>query len=125
MLSKVTTKRSILIVNFFFITPHRSKSIFSDMIKNHWPKKYRDKVTSDSLLILMPAFTISQLIEAFKIGLLLYLPFVSIDLIVSNMLLAIGMMMSPMTMSLPLKILIFLLVGGLDMILGQLVESYR
>ncbi|ACQ68792.1 type III secretion system export apparatus subunit SctR [Candidatus Hamiltonella defensa] len=101
-------------------------NFFSDMIKNNWPKKYRDKVASDSLLILMPAFTVSQLIEAFKIGLLLYLPFVAIDLIVSNILLAMGMMMmSPMTISLPFKILIFLLVGGWDMILGQLAGSYR
>ncbi|WP_072550239.1 type III secretion system export apparatus subunit SctR [Candidatus Fukatsuia symbiotica] len=106
-------------------TASEQTSFFSDIVKNDWPEKYRDKIKSDSLLILMPAFTVSQLTEAFKIGLLLYLPFVAIDLIVSNILLAMGMMMvSPMTISLPFKLLVFLMVGGWHLLLGQLVGSY-
>jgi type III secretion protein R len=73
----------------------------------------------------MPAFAVSQLIESFKIGLLLYLPFIAIDLIVSNVLLALGMMMmSPMTIALPLKLLVFVLIGGWERLLAQLVASY-
>jgi len=74
---------------------------------------------------MMPAFTVSQLIEAFKIGLLLFLPFIAIDLVVSNVLLAMGMMMvSPMTISMPLKLLVFVLMGGWEKLLSQLVLSF-
>lgn len=59
---------------------------FNDIVQTKWPVRYRDTIKPNSLLILMPAFTLSQLTEAFKIGLLLYLPFVAIDLIVSNIL---------------------------------------
>lgn len=98
---------------------------FNDIVQTKWPERYRDTIKPNSLLILMPAFTLSQLAEAFKIGLLLYLPFVAIDLIVSNILLAMGMMMvSPITISLPFKLLIFILVDGWGLLLGQLVGSY-
>ncbi|WAD30691.1 type III secretion system export apparatus subunit SctR [Citrobacter braakii] len=67
----------------------------------------------DSIFILLPAFTLGQLEAAFKVGFLLYLPFIAIDLIISNILLALGMMMvSPVTISIPFKILLFILVGG-------------
>jgi type III secretion protein R len=98
---------------------------FSGIGKTLWPKEYQDRIPADSLVVMMPAFTVSQLIEAFKIGLLLYLPFIAIDLIVSNVLLAMGMMMmSPMTISLPLKLLVFILIGGWERLLTQLVASY-
>ncbi|WP_369309405.1 type III secretion system export apparatus subunit SctR [Providencia rettgeri] len=90
-----------------------------------WPEKYHEKIPDESLLILIPAFTVSQLVEAFKIGLLLFLPFIAIDLIVSNVLLAMGMMMvSPMTISMPLKLLIFVLMGGWEKLLKQLILSF-
>ncbi|MEA3120889.1 MAG: type secretion protein [Paraburkholderia sp.] len=90
-----------------------------------WPQNYATRIADQSLLVLMPAFTVSQMTEAFKIGLLLYLPFVAIDLIVSNVLLAMGMMMvSPMTISLPLKLLVFVLMNGWEKLLGQLVMSF-
>jgi len=83
-------------------------------------------VSKDSLVILIPAFMLSQLTEAFKIGLLINLPFIAIDLIVSNLLLAMGMMMvSPVTISMPFKLLIFLLVGGWDLLIKQLLLSYH
>ncbi|MGT3157657.1 type III secretion system export apparatus subunit SctR [Yersinia enterocolitica] len=98
---------------------------FNDIVQTKWSVRYRDTIKPNSLLILMPAFTLSQLTEAFKIGLLLYLPFVAIDLIVSNILLAMGMMMvSPITISLPFKLLIFILIDGWGLLLGQLVGSY-
>lgn len=99
---------------------------FRDVARKNWPSAYRDRVNDDSLLLLMPAFAVSQLIEAFKIGLLLFLPFIAIDLIVSNVLLAMGMMMvSPMTISMPFKLLVFVLIGGWDRLLGQLMLSYQ
>ncbi len=99
---------------------------FSNIGHDVWPEKYHDRIPDNSLLILMPAFTVSQLIEAFKIGLLLYLPFIAIDLIVSNVLLAMGMMMvSPMTISMPLKLLVFVLMNGWEKLLGQLMLSFN
>lgn len=98
---------------------------FHGLVQKNWPENYRQRVQPDSLLILLPAFTVSQLNQAFRIGLLIYLPFVAIDLLVSNILLAIGMMMvSPMTIALPFKLLIFLLAGGWDLILTQLVKGF-
>ncbi len=99
---------------------------FRDAARKNWPDSVRAQISDDSLLLLMPAFAVSQLIEAFKIGLLLFLPFIAIDLIVSNVLLAMGMMMvSPMTISMPFKLLVFVLVGGWDRLLGQLLLSYH
>ncbi|CAG9185929.1 type III secretion system export apparatus subunit SctR [Cupriavidus pampae] len=98
---------------------------FTQIGAKMWPEKYRDRIPADSLLIMLPAFTVSEIVEAFKIGLLLYLPFIAIDLIISNILLALGMMMvSPVTISLPIKLLLFIIVGGWERLLGQLLNSY-
>ncbi|WP_145514365.1 type III secretion system export apparatus subunit SctR [Yersinia massiliensis] len=106
-------------------TDTEQANFFQGIISTKWPERYRHTLKANSLLILMPAFTLSQLTEAFKIGLLLYLPFVAIDLIVSNILLAMGMMMvSPITISLPFKLLVFILVNGWGLLMGQLVGSY-
>jgi len=100
-------------------------TFFTDIGHQIWPEKYQQRIPDNSLLVLMPAFTVSQLVEAFKIGLLLFLPFIAVDLIVSNVLLAMGMMMvSPMTISMPLKLLIFVLMGGWEKLLRQLVLSF-
>ena len=76
-------------------------------------------------IVLMPAFVVSELTAAFQIGFLLYLPFVVIDLIVSNILLAMGMMMvSPVTISLPLKLFLFVMVDGWSRLIQGLVLTY-
>ncbi|KAB0612079.1 flagellar type III secretion system pore protein FliP [Campylobacter hyointestinalis] len=73
-----------------------------------------------------PAFVISELKTAFEIGFLLYLPFLVIDMVVSSVLMAMGMMMLPPTMiSLPFKLLIFVLVDGWNLLVGNLVESFK
>ena len=83
-------------------------------------------MTADSLLVLIPAFTISELTSAFEVGFLLYLPFIVIDLIISNILLAMGMMMvSPMTISLPFKLLLFVLLDGWTRLIHGLVLTYQ
>ncbi|EIZ1339690.1 SctR family type III secretion system export apparatus subunit VscR [Vibrio parahaemolyticus] len=98
---------------------------FTDAARTLWPQKYVDRLESDSLLLLLPAFTVSELTRAFEIGFLLYLPFIAIDLIVSNILLAMGMMMvSPMTISLPFKLLLFVLLDGWTKLTHGLVLSY-
>lgn len=79
-----------------------------------------------SLSILIPAFMISELKTAFQIGFLLYLPFLVIDMVVSSILMAMGMMMLPPVMiSLPFKILIFVLVDGFNLLIGNLVASFK
>ena len=85
-----------------------------------------EEMTEDNLLILMPSFTVSELTTAFEIGFLIYLPFIVIDLIVSNILLAMGMMMvSPMTISLPFKLLLFVFLDGWTYLIHGLVISYQ
>ncbi|PAF46173.1 flagellar biosynthetic protein FliP [Helicobacter sp. 12S02634-8] len=78
------------------------------------------------LSVLLPAFMISELKTAFQIGFLLYLPFLVIDMVVSSILMAMGMMMLPPVMiSLPFKILIFVLVDGFNLLIGNLVASFK
>jgi type III secretion protein R len=82
-------------------------------------------ITPRDFQVLVPAFVISELKEAFLIGFLLYIPFIVIDMIVSNILLAMGMfMLSPVTVSLPFKLLLFVLVDGWYLIVKGLVLSY-
>lgn len=90
-----------------------------------WPQEEQQFISEDNLLILVPAFTITELTKAFQIGFLLYLPFIAIDLIISNILLAMGMMMvSPMTISLPFKLLLFVTLDGWLKITQGLLLSY-
>lgn len=79
-----------------------------------------------SLSILLPAFMISELKTAFEIGFLLYLPFLVIDMVVSSVLMAMGMMMLPPVMiSLPFKIILFIMVDGWNLVIGSVVQSFR
>jgi len=75
--------------------------------------------------VLVPAFAISELKRAFQIGFLLYIPFLVIDMVVSSVLLSMGMMMLPPVMvSMPFKILLFVLVDGWNLVVGSLVKSF-
>lgn len=112
-----------------FLDQHSSaeeKAFFIKTAHTLWPKEYAKNVTADHLLVLIPAFTVSELTSAFKIGFLLYLPFIAIDLVISNILLAMGMMMvSPMTISLPFKLLLFVLLDGWTRLIHGLVLTYQ
>jgi len=78
------------------------------------------------LSILMPAFMVSKLKTAFMIGFLIYIPFLVIDMVISSVLMAMGMMMLPPTIvSLPFKLVLFVLVDGWSLIVGSLVKSFR
>jgi flagellar biosynthetic protein FliP len=76
--------------------------------------------------ILIPSFMISELKTAFQIGFLIYIPFLVIDMVVSAVLMAMGMMMLPPTVvSLPFKLVLFVLVDGWSLIVGALVKSFH
>jgi flagellar biosynthetic protein FliP len=78
-----------------------------------------------SLRLLVPAFMISELRRAFEIGFLLFLPFLIIDLVVASVLMSMGMMMlPPVVVSLPFKLIFFVLVDGWSLVAGSLVQSY-
>ena len=90
-----------------------------------WPPEMAQSTQRDDLILLVPSFVLSQLQAGFEIGFLIYIPFIVIDLIVSNLLLALGMqMVSPMTISLPLKLLLFVMVSGWSRLLDSLFFSY-
>jgi len=112
------------------------KPVYSFMLQNTADKelslfrgmgKIDDKISRDEtpIYVLIPAFLISELRKAFEIGFLVFLPFLIIDLVVSSLLMAMGMMMlPPVTISLPFKLIFFVLVDGWYMICGSLVKSY-
>jgi type III secretion protein R len=82
-------------------------------------------LTDTDFVVVMPAFTVSELSSAFQIGFLIFLPFLVIDLVVANVLMAMGMMMmSPTTVSLPFKLLLLVLIDGWAKIAHGLVISY-
>jgi len=90
-----------------------------------WPERFHGLINTDNWVVLVLSFTISEISRAFELGFLLYLPFICIDLVVSNILLAMGMMMvSPMTISLPFKLLLFVYLDGWVKIIQGLMLSY-
>lgn len=77
------------------------------------------------ITVLIPAFVVTELTEAFQIGFIIFVPFLVIDLVVSTLLMAMGMhMLQPNTISLPLKLLLFVLVDGWQLIIGKTILSY-
>ena len=85
-----------------------------------------ESVDELSITIIIPAFIISELRAAFIIGFLIYVPFIVIDMVVSSVLMSMGMMMlPPTTISMPFKILLFILADGWNLVIGQLVNSFN
>ena len=104
---------------------HRECTFFLKSAKAIWPKQMSENLKKNDLLVLIPAFTVSELTSAFEISFFIYLPFIVIDLVVSNVLMAMGMMMvSPMTISLPIKLLLFVLIDGWARLTHSLILSY-
>ena len=84
-----------------------------------------DKLEDVPMRVVIPAFIVSELETAFQIGFMLFLPFLIIDLVVASILMAMGMMMlSPMIVSLPFKLMLFVLVDGWSLIMGTLMSSF-
>lgn len=106
-------------------TDEQTRQFFVDATRQLWPASMASSVQPDNLLILIPSFTATELRRGFEIGFLIYLPFIVIDLVISNILLAMGMMMvSPMTISLPFKLFLFVLLDGWTRLIQGLVLSY-
>lgn len=96
-------------------------SLFIKMSKSKSPKTRADVST----IVLIPAFIVSELKTAFQIGFIIYLPFLVIDMVAASVLMAMGMMMlPPVIISLPFKIMLFVLVDGWSLLIGGLVESF-
>ena len=103
-------------------TREKDLALFLRIRKMPNPKTYKDIPLS----IVTPAFMISELKSAFEIGFLLYLPFLVIDMVVSSVLMSMGMMMLPPVMiSMPFKLLIFVLVDGWNLLIGNLIASFK
>ena len=113
-----------------FLSQHvsdRERAFFVHTAERLWAQAPDEPATVDpeSFTILIPSFCVSELTKAFQIGFLVYLPFIAIDIIVSNILLAMGMMMvSPVTISLPFKLLLFVMVDGWTLLVQGLVRGY-
>jgi type III secretion protein R len=111
-----------------FLAKHahaRERASFHQMALRMGPPEWKETLKDDDLLVLVPAFTVSELAEAFMIGFLIFLPFLVIDMVVSNILLAMGMhMLSPLTVSMPFKLLLFVLVDGWELLVRGLVQGY-
>lgn len=107
-------------------TDERVSNMFVSTAKRIWPERMHEQISKENWAVLIPSFTITELTKAFQIGFVLYLAFIAIDLIISNILLAMGMMMvSPMTISLPFKLLLFVTLDGWLKITQGLLLSYK
>lgn len=110
-------------VRKFMLSQTREKdlALFVSLSKQERPKNADDIPT----LTIVPAFMISELRTAFQIGFLIYIPFIVVDMVVASVLMSMGMMMLPPVMiSLPFKILLFVLVDGWGLVMGSLVKSF-
>ncbi|MBN2479650.1 MAG: type III secretion system export apparatus subunit SctR [Parachlamydiales bacterium] len=91
-----------------------------------FPEPYKSKLKANDFIILIPSFITSQLKAAFEIGVLIYLPFFVIDIVTSNILLAMGMMMlSPLTIALPIKLLLLVMIDGWTILVQGLVMTFK
>ncbi|MDK3016698.1 flagellar type III secretion system pore protein FliP [Pseudodonghicola flavimaris] len=109
----------------FANTRDKDIALFRDIAGEENPDIAPEAAEEVSWRVLVPAFMISELRRAFTIGFLLYLPFIAIDLIVASVLMSAGMMMlPPVIVSLPFKVIFFVLIDGWYMLAGSLMQSY-
>jgi flagellar biosynthesis protein FliP len=123
MAQEVAMEKALVPLRKFMFSQTRSADLelFLKLSKVSEPKTRADVPT----IVLIPAFVISELKTAFQIGFIIYLPFLVIDMIVASVLMALGMMMlPPVVISLPFKIMIFVLVDGWSLIVGSMVKSF-
>ena len=116
-------ERAAMPLRKFMLSQTREKdlALFVSLSKMQQPKNANDIPT----LTIIPAFMISELRTAFQIGFLIYIPFIVVDMVVASVLMSMGMMMLPPVMiSLPFKILLFVLVDGWGLVISSLVKSF-
>jgi flagellar biosynthetic protein FliP len=117
-------EKSVKPFKIFMIKNTREKDLALFYRIRHLPNP--KTIYDVSLTVLVPAFMLSELKTAFEIGFLIFLPFLIIDMVVSSILMSLGMMMLPPVMiSLPFKILVFILVDGWDLVIMGLVQSFK
>ena len=104
----------------------KQRDFFVRTAREMWGKDLSANLQEKDFLVLAPSFMVTELTAAFEIGFLLFLPFVVIDLVVSNILLAMGMMMvSPVMISMPLKLFLFVMADGWTRLIQGLVLTYH
>ena len=104
----------------------RERQFFLRTAAQIWPPHRAQMLTEEDFMVLIPSFALSEITRAFQIGFVLYLVFVVVDLIVATVLLALGMsMISPSTVSLPFKLLLFVVLDGWTRLIQALVLSYQ
>ena len=121
---QVAFKESVAPFKQFMLKNTREKdlALFYRIKKEPNPKNLKDV----PLTLLMPAFVVSELRTAFEIGFLIFLPFLVIDIIVASILMSLGMMMLPPVMiSLPIKLIFFIIIDGWFLIIGNLAQSFK
>ena len=107
----------------FMLTQVRKEDLklFVDLSETAEPEEAKDL----PIQVIVPSFMLSELRRAFEIGFLIFLPFIVIDMVVASVLMSMGMMMlPPVTISLPFKLIFFVLVDGWTLIAGSLVQSF-
>jgi len=107
-------------------TTVRDTTFFLRSAKEIWPPALAARVTADDLIILAPSFTVTELTSAFKIGFLLYLVFIVVDLVIANILMALGLsQVSPTNIAIPFKLLLFVAMDGWSMLIHGLISTYK
>ncbi len=105
-------------------TQKKDLALFCDISKTDYPKTDKEAYELP-IAVVIPSFLISELRTAFIIGFLIYIPFIIIDMVVASVLMSMGMMMlPPTTISLPFKILLFILADGWNLVIGNLVKTF-
>lgn len=104
----------------------RHQALFYRLAYRGLPEDHRASLKPDDFIILVPSYITGQLKDAFEIGVLIYIPFFVIDLVTSNILLAMGMMMlSPVTISMPLKLFLLVMLDGWTILIEGLVKTFQ
>ncbi len=112
-----------------FMTKHTRPALQEMLLESAaklWPEEMRSQISKNHWALVLPSFVLSELQSAFEIGFLMYLPFVAVDILIANLLLALGMqMVSPMVVSTPLKLLLFISISGWTNLLSRLLLTYQ
>jgi type III secretion protein R len=107
-------------------TSEREKAFFMRSAHQIWPPERAAELKPDDLIVLAPAFVLSELTAAFKIGFLLYLCFIVIDLVIANVLMALGLsQVNPSNVAIPFKLLLFISLDGWSTLVHGLISTYR
>lgn len=120
---EVALEKAVAPIRVFMFNQTRAADLelFVRLSKSERPKTRADVST----MVLIPSFVLSELKTAFQIGFIIYLPFLVIDMVAASVLMAMGMMMlPPVVISLPFKIMLFVLVDGWSLLIGSLVKSF-